>query len=198
MAIFNSEFRDKLKGKRIAILATEGFEEVELVKPQKALEHAGATVDVIAPKSGIKSNQIKAWDMTDWGGKIKADVELSTANSNNYDASHLPGGVMNPDHLRMDPQAVAFVKNFFIQSKPVSAICHAPWMLIEADVVRDKTVTSWPSLQADLRNAGAHWVDKEVVMDKNLVTSRKPDDLREFNKAMIDLFSHAIKHHVAA
>ena len=198
MAIFNSEFRDKLKGKRIAILATEGFEEVELVKPQKALEHAGATVDVIAPKSGIKSNQIKAWDMTDWGGKIKADVELSTANSNSYDALHLPGGVMNPDHLRMDPQAVAFVKNFFIQSKPVSAICHAPWMLIEADVVRDKTVTSWPSLQADLRNAGAHWVDKEVVMDKNLVTSRKPDDLREFNKAMIDLFSHAIKHHVAA
>ena len=198
MAIFNSEFRDKLKGKRIAILATEGFEEVELVKPQKALEDAGATVDVIAPKSGIKSNQIKAWDMTDWGGKIKADVELSTANSNSYDALHLPGGVMNPDHLRMDPQAVAFVKNFFIQSKPVSAICHAPWMLIEADVVRDKTVTSWPSLQADLRNAGAHWVDKEVVMDKNLVTSRKPDDLREFNKAMIDLFSHAIKHHVAA
>ena len=124
MAIFNSEFRDKLKGKRIAILATEGFEEVELVKPQKALEDAGATVDVIAPKSGIKSNQIKAWDMTDWGGKIKADVELSTANSNNYDASHLPGGVMNPDHLRMDPQAVAFVKSFLSKASryPLSAM----------------------------------------------------------------------------
>jgi protease I len=198
MAIFNSEFRDKLKGKRIAILATEGFEEVELVKPQKALEDAGATVDVIAPKSGIKSNQIKAWDMTDWGGKVKADVELSTANSSQYDALHLPGGVMNPDHLRMDPQAVAFVKSFFSEGKPVSAICHAPWTLIEADVVRGKTLTSWPSLQTDLRNAGAQWVDKEVVTDKNLVTSRKPDDIPAFNKAMIDLFSRTTAHPVAA
>jgi protease I len=113
MAIFNSEFRDRLKGRRIAILATVGFEEVELTKPKKALEDAGATVDIIAPKSGIKSDQIKAWDMTDWGGKVKVDVELSAANSSKYDGLHLPGGVMNPDHLRMDPQAVSFVKNFF-------------------------------------------------------------------------------------
>jgi len=198
MAIFNSEFRDKLKGKRVAILATEGVEEVELTKPKKALEDAGAKVDVIAPASGIKSHQIKAWDMTDWGGTIKVDVELSTASPSKYDALHLPGGVINPDQLRTDPEAVEFVKTFFKEGKPVAAICHGPWTLIEADVVRGKTMTSWPSLKTDLRNAGAQWVDREVVEDKNLVTSRKPDDLPAFTKAMIELFSHAAAHNAAA
>jgi len=198
MAIFNSEFRDKLKGRRVAILATEGVEEVELTKPKKALEDAGARVDVIAPASGIKSHHIKAWDMTDWGEEIKVDVELSDAKSSKYDALHLPGGVMNPDRLRVDPDAVAFVKSFFTDGKPVSCICHGPWTLIEADVVRGRTMTSWASLQTDLRNAGAQWVDREVVDDKNLVTSRRPDDIPAFNKAMIELFSQAAAHHAAA
>jgi protease I len=136
--------------------------------------------------------------MTDWGDEIKVDVELSAANSSKYDALHLPGGVMDPDRLRIDAQAVAFVKSFFNDGKPVAAICHAPWTLIEADAVRGKTMTSWPSLQTDLRNAGAKWVDREVVDDKNLVTSRKPDDIPAFNKAMIELFSRATAHHAAA
>lgn len=198
MAIFNSEFRDKLKGRRIAILATEGVEEVELTRPKKALEDAGAKVDIIAPRSGMKAQQIKVWDMTDWGETIKVNVELSAASSRKYDALHLPGGVMNPDHLRTDPEAVAFIKSFVSEGKPISAICHAPWTLIEADAVRGKTMTSWPSLQTDLRNAGAHWVDREVVEDHNLVTSRKPDDIPAFIKAMINLFSRATTHHAAA
>jgi len=136
--------------------------------------------------------------MTDWGGTIKVDVELYAASSSKYDALHLPGGVINPDQLRTDPEAVEFVKTFFKEGKPVAAICHGPWTLIEADVVRGKTMTSWPSLKTDLRNAGAQWVDREVVEDKNLVTSRKPDDLPAFNKAMIELFSHAAAHHAAA
>ena len=198
MSVFNTEFRDKLKGKHVAILATQGVEEIELTKPKKALEDAGAKVDVVAPRSGIKSGKIKAWDMTDWGDEIKVDVELSAANSGKYDALHLPGGVMDPDNLRTDAETVAFVKSFFNDGKPVAAICHAPWTLIEADAVRGKTVTSWPSLQTDLRNAGAQWVDREVVDDKNLVTSRKPDDIPAFNKAMIELFSRATAHHAAA
>ncbi len=198
MSVFNTEFRDKLKGKHVAILATQDVEEIELTKPKKALEDAGAKVDVVAPRSGIKSGKIKAWDMTDWGDEIKVDVELSAANSGKYDALHLPGGVMDPDHLRTDAEAVAFVKSFFNDGKPVAAICHAPWTLIEADAVRGKTMTSWPSLQTDLRNAGAKWVDREVVDDKNLVTSRKPDDIPAFNKAMIELFSRATVHHAVA
>jgi protease I len=197
MAIFNEEFRDKLKGRRVAILATEGVEEVELTKPKKALEEAGAKVDVIAPASGIKSHQIKAWDMTDWGGTIKVDVELSAASSSKYDALHLPGGVINPDSLRIDPKAVEFVKSFIKEGKPVASICHGPWTLIEADAVRGRTITSWPSLKTDLRNAGAQWVDREVVEDKNLLTSRNPNDIPAFNKAMIELFSHAAAHAAA-
>jgi protease I len=198
MSVFNTEFRDKLKGRHVAILATQGVEEIELTKPKKALEDAGAKVDVVAPRSGIKSGKIKAWDMTDWGDEIKVDVELSAANSDKYDALHLPGGVMDPDQLRTDAEAVAFVKSFFNDGKPVAAICHAPWTLIEADAVRGKTMTSWPSLKTDLRNAGAKWVDREVVDDENLVTSRKPDDIPAFNKAMIELFSRATVHHAVA
>jgi protease I len=196
MSIFDSVEHKKtgpLAGKRIAILATEGFEEVELTKPLKALNDAGATVEVIAPEAGIKSGEIRAWDMKDWGKKIEVDVKLDKADPNSYDALHLPGGVMNPDHLRQNPDAVAFVKHFFTAHKPVSAICHAPWMLIEAGVVRDRTLTSWPSLRTDLVNAGARWVDREVVVDGNLTTSRKPDDLPAFNEKIIQQFSAALQ-----
>jgi protease I len=199
MAIFNTEDRNKLKGRRIAILATKGVEEVELTKPKKALEDAGAKVDVIAPESGIRSGKIKAWDMTDWGDEIQVDIVLSNAKSGDYDALHLPGGVMNPDYLRREPKAVEFVHSFVTDRKPIAAICHAPWTLINAEGVSGKTLTSWPSLEADLRNAGATWVDREVVEDKNLVTSRKPDDIPAYNRSMIDLFSRAAKpHHAAA
>ncbi len=195
MSLFSSsdsnEKSGPLAGKRIAILATEGVEEVELTKPRKALEEAGATVDLIAPEAGIKDGQIKAWDMTDWGKKLDVDVKLSEADAGKYDALHLPGGAMNPDHMRQSPEAVNFVKQFFLAEKPVSAICHAPWVLIEADVVEGKTMTSWPSLRTDLLNAGAHWVDKEVVQDGLLTTSRKPDDIPAFNKAIIESFSKA-------
>jgi protease I len=193
MSIFeSSEEKQKtgpLAGKRIAILATEGFEEVELTEPLKALRDAGARVDVIAPEAGIHFGQIKGWDMTDWGKKVDVDVKLSDADSASYDALHLPGGLMNPDKLRLIPDAVSFIKSFFTAQKPVSAICHAPWLLIEAGVVKGRTLTSWPSLRTDLLNAEAHWVDKEVVVDGNLTTSRKPDDLPAFNRQIIEAFS---------
>ncbi|HZY61364.1 MAG TPA: type 1 glutamine amidotransferase domain-containing protein [Edaphobacter sp.] len=186
-----------LNGMRVAILATQGFEQVELTKPKEALEKAGAKVEVISPASGIKSGKIKGWNHTDWGDSIKSDVELSQAKESNYSALMLPGGVMNPDKLRMDPQAVAFVKSFVSAGKPIAAICHGPWTLIEADAVRGKTMTSWPSLQTDLRNAGAKWVDQEVAEDHGLVTSRKPDDLPAFNQRMIEVFGRAA-HRAAA
>jgi protease I len=197
MSTFDKEKSGKLNRIRVAIVATEGFEQAELFKPKEALEGAGAQVDVIAPKAGIKSGKIKGWDMTDWGDSVKVDVELSEAKEGNYDALLLPGGVMSPDKLRMDTQAVAFIKSFVTANKPIAAICHGPWTLIEADAVRGKTMTSWPSLQTDLRNAGAKWVDEEVVEDKGLVTSRKPDDLPAFNQRVIELFSKA-SHHAAA
>lgn len=198
MASVNNDDRSSLKGRRIAILATKGVEEVELTKPKKALEEAGARVDVIAPQSGIKNGKIRAWDMTDWGDDIPVDVMLSEANSGDYDALHLPGGVMNPDHLRLEPTAIDFVRSFVRDSKPIAAICHAAWTLIDAGGVRGHTMTSWPSLQTDLRNAGAEWVDREVVQDNGLVTSRKPDDIPAYNRAMIDLFSRGAVHNAAA
>jgi protease I len=195
MSIFDTnEKSGPLAGKRIAILATEGFEEVELTKPMEALKDAGAEVHVIAPEAGIKSGQIKGWDVSDWGKKIDVDVKLTDADASSYDALHLPGGVMNPDYLRQNIDAVAFVKSFFNADKPVSAICHAPWLLIEADVVEDRTLTSWPSLRTDLLNAGARWVDKEVVVDGNLTTSRKPDDIPAFNKQILEAFSKVPQH----
>ena len=197
MSTTNSSKSGKLNGVRVAILATQGFEQVELTESKAALEEAGAKVDVVSPKAGIKSGKIKGWNMTDWGESVKVDVELSDAKEGNYDALLLPGGVMNPDKLRMDPQAVAFVKSFFTASKPVAAICHGPWTLIEADVVRGRTMTSWSSLQTDLRNAGATWVDQEVTEDNGLVTSRKPDDIPAFNQRVIELFSKAA-HRAAA
>lgn len=174
-----------LQGKRVAILATDGFEQPELIEPRKALDDAGATTQVVSPKEG----KIRGWNHTDWGNEVPVDVELDSANPEDYHALLLPGGVMNPDRLRMNPKAVAFVKKFVEAGKPIAAICHGPWTLVEADAVRGHTMTSWPSIKTDLKNAGATWVDKEVVTDKNLVTSRKPDDIPAFNRAMIQLFA---------
>ena len=177
---------NKLSGKRIAILAADGVEQAELTEPRKALEAEGAKTELVSPAKG----QVQAFQHHDKGDKFPVDVALDTAKPTNYDALMLPGGVANPDQLRMLPKAVDFVRSFFDRAKPVAAICHAPWLLVEADVVRGKTLTSWPSLQTDIRNAGAKWVDREVVEDEGLVTSRKPDDIPAFNKKMIELFSH--------
>src|SRR5579864_4437329 len=150
---------DRLTGKKIAILVADGFEQVELLKPRQALDDAGARTLIVSPAG----KKVKGWNFKEWGEELKVDVLLDAANPNDFDTLHLPGGVMNPDHLRMIPTAVKFVRQFFDAGKPVAAICHAPWILIEADVVRGRTVTSWPSLKTDLANAGAQWVDEEVV-----------------------------------
>jgi protease I len=184
--------RNDLNGKRVAILATDGVEQVELTEPRKALDDAGATTIVVSPKEG----KIKAWQHDHWGDEIPVDRALSEANPADFDALMLPGGVMNPDHLRTDKQAVQFVKAFFQVGKPVAAICHGPWLLVEADVVRNRNLTSWPSLQTDIRNAGGDWVDREVVTDMGLVTSRKPDDIPAFNRKMVEEFAEGV--HTAA
>jgi len=182
-------FSGKLKGKRVAILATDGFEQSELMEPRKALEEAGAKTTVVSPKSG----QIKAWKDNEWGAKVNVDVTLDEAKADQFDALLLPGGVMNPDKLRMDRRAVQFARAFFDAGKPVAAICHGPWTLVEADVVKGRKLTSWPSLKTDIRNAGGTWVDSEVVNDKGLVTSRKPADIPAFNRKMIEEFAEG-KH----
>lgn len=178
----------RLDGKKVAILVADGFEQVEMTEPRKALEDAGAGTDLISPASG----KVKGWQHTKWGDEFPVDVPVDQATPDDYDALVLPGGVMNPDKLRMNDKAVHFVRAFFDAGKPVAAICHGPWTLIEAGVVRGRTVTSWPSLQTDLRNAGANWVDREVVTDSGLVTSRKPDDLPAFNRKMIEEFAEGI------
>jgi protease I len=178
----------KLNGKRVAILATDGVEQVELTEPRKALDDAGAKTTLIAPKSGT----IKAWQHDKWGDKLDVDLPLEQAQPGDFDALLLPGGVMNPDHLRQDKRAVQFVKEMFQSGKPIAAICHGPWMLVEAGVVRDRTLTSWPSLQTDIRNAGGDWVDREVTTDMGLVTSRKPDDIPAFNRKMIEEFVEGV------
>ena len=180
--------RNDLIGKRVAILATDGVEAAELIDPRNALDKAGAKTLLVSPKD----DKIKTWEHDHWGDDIPVDLPLAKANPEDFDALMLPGGVMNPDRLRMDKRAVDFVKRFFDEGKPVAAICHGPWLLVEADVVRDRTVTSWPSLQTDLRNAGADWVDREVVTDMGLVTSRKPDDIPAFNKKMIEEFTEGV------
>lgn len=176
---------NSLKGKKIAILATDGFEQVELTDPKKDLEDAGATVEVISLKSG----EIKGWDKTDWGKSVKVDKTVDQVKASDFDVLVLPGGQINPDKLRVDEKAVAFVKDFAQSGKPVAAICHGPWTLIEAGVVKGKTMTSWPSVKTDLKNAGANWVDKEVVQDGNFITSRKPEDIPAFSKAIIEYAS---------
>ncbi len=180
--------RNDLNGKRVAILATDGVEQMELTEPRKALDAAGATTIVVSPKEG----KLKGWHHGNWGDDIPVDRALSDANADDFDALLLPGGVMSPDRLRMDKQAVQFVKAFFHAGKPVAAICHAPWLLVEADVVRNPALTSWPSLQTDIRNAGGDWVDREVVTDMGLVTSRRPDDIPAFNQKMIEEFAEGI------
>ncbi|AXC14666.1 ThiJ/PfpI family protein [Acidisarcina polymorpha] len=177
----------QLQGKKIAIVATDGVEAVELTEPKKALEAAGAKVDVISLKAG----EIKGFNFDDPGPKIKVDKEIGQVKPEDYDNLVLPGGVANPDKLRTHPEVVKFVKSFFDAGKTVASICHGPWTLIEADVVKGRTLTSWPSLKTDITNAGGNWVDKEVVNDKGLITSRKPDDLPAFNKTMIEEFAHA-------
>jgi protease I len=177
-----------LTNKKVAILTEEGFEQVELTSPKEALEAAGAIVHIISPKSG----RIKAWDKTDWGIEVEVDKALNDANPDDYDALMLPGGVLNPDKLRQNKDAVAFVKSFLDSSKPIAAICHGPQMLIETGMMQGRKLTSYPSLQTDLKNAGAEWVDEEVVVDNGLVTSRKPDDLTAFNKKAIEEIAEGI------
>jgi protease I len=178
---------ENLKGKKVAILVADGFEEVELAQPRQALDDAGAKTVVVSPAKGF----VKGWNHTDWGKETKVDMPLSEAKADEFDALLLPGGVMNPDLLRREPQAVRLVRSFFDAGKPVAAICHGPWMLVEAGVVRGREVTSFPSIQTDLKNAGARWVDREVVVDGNLVTSRKPADIPAFNREMIKVFAKA-------
>jgi protease I len=174
-----------LTGKRVAILVADGFEQVELTEPRKALEEAGAEAVIVSPAKG----KVKGWNHVEWGETFNVDCPLEDARAEDFDALQLPGGVMNPDKLRLIPEAVAFVRAFFEATKPVAAICHAPWTLIEADVVRGRTLTSYPSVRTDLINAGARWVDEEVVVDQGLVTSRKPDDIPAFNRRMIEEFA---------
>jgi protease I len=180
---------EKLNGKKIAILATDGFEQAELIEPRKALNEAGAETKIISLKDG----RIKGWNHTDWGEEVAVDLNINNARAEEFDALVLPGGVINPDKLRMEPKAVAFVKSFFDANKPVGAICHGPWTVIEAGAAKGRKIASWPSLKTDLRNAGAEWVDSEAVTDGNLVTARKPDDLPAFNRALIELITTGVK-----
>lgn len=174
-----------LKGRKVAILVTDGFEQVELLAPRKALDEAGAQTSVVSPQD----KQVKGWNFTDWGETVPVDVPLAQAKPEQFDALLLPGGVINPDTLRMQPEAVAFVKAFVDAKKPIASICHGPWTLIEAGAVKGRRMTSWPSLRTDLTNAGAEWVDEEAVVDGNLVTSRNPDDIPGFSRAAIEAFA---------
>jgi len=174
-----------LAGRRVAVLATDGFEQSELEAPVEALKAAGAVVEIVSPKTG----EIQGWEHHDKGRTVAVDRALSSASDAGYDALVLPGGVINPDALRLEPQAIDFIRRFVVAKKPIAAICHGPWTLINAGGVDGKTMTSWPSLEADLKNAGANWVDREVVVDGGLVTSRKPDDLPAFSAKMIEAFA---------
>jgi len=178
-----------LNGKKVAILVADGFEQVEMTKPREALIEAGAEAKIVSPSSG----KIQGMNHADKGDKFDVDIELKDAQPEEFDALMIPGGLMNPDQLRSTDEALEFTRHFFENGKPVAAICHGPWVLIDAGVVRGRTVTSWPAIKTDLRNAGANWVDKEVVVDNGLVTSRKPDDIPAFNKKMVEEFGEG-KH----
>jgi protease I len=171
-----------LNGKKVAILVEDGFEQIELTSPKQALEQAGAQTQIVSPKQG----KVKGWEHTKWGQEFPVDVSIDQANANNFDALLLPGGVMNPDKLRTNQKAVQFVRSFFEQGKPVASICHGPWILAEADVIKGRKLTSYPSIKTDLKNAGGNWVDQEVVVDQGLVTSRSPDDLPAFNQKLVE------------
>ena len=185
---------ETLKGLKIAILVEDGFEQVEMVEPRKALDEAGAETRIVSPKN----EQVRAWNFTEWGDEFPVDVALDHAQPQDFDALLLPGGVLNPDTLRTEPNAVAFAKAFFDDGKPVASICHGPWTIIETGAAHGRRMTSWPSLKTDLTNAGADWVDQAVVVDQNLVTSRNPDDIPAFNPGMIELFSNACGRRDAA
>jgi protease I len=180
----------QLKGKKIAILATDGFEQSELLKPKSALDAEGAQTTLVSLKAGA----IKGWNEKNWGESVSVDMTVDEANQSDFDGLLIPGGVMNPDKLRMNPKAVAFARAFFDAGKPIAAICHGPWLLVEAGIVKDRTITSWPSLKTDIENAGGKWVDREVVTDSGLTTSRKPADIPAFNRAMIEEFAGANVH----
>jgi protease I len=183
----------ELKGKKIAFLtAQEGVEEVELTKPWEAVERAGAIPELIAPESG----EVQAFNHLDAASRFSVDKALEEARAGDYDAVVLPGGVANPDQLRTEPRAIDFLQTIFSEGKPVGVICHGPWTLVEADLVRDRTITSWPSLQTDIRNAGGEWVDREVVVDHGLISSRKPDDLPAFCAKIVEEFAEG--PHMAA
>ena len=182
--------KDTLKGRRIAILATDGFEQSELIEPKQLLEDAGAETVVIAPGG---KDKIKGWNHGEWGETVPVDLSLDKAGAGDYDALVLPGGVMNPDKLRLEEKAIDFIRDFGKTGRPLAAICHGPWTLIDAGLVEGKQVTSWPSLRTDLENAGAQWEDSEVVEDGNLITSRKPDDIPVFTNALI----HALQERPA-
>ena len=177
-----------LEGKKVAILVASGFEQSEMEKPRAALDAAGADTRLISPEA----DRVAGWGHKEWGDTFAVDVKLADARPDDYDALLLPGGVMNPDQLRMVPEAVEFVRSFFVAGKPVAAICHGPVMLIEADVAAGRRVTSYPSIKTDLINAGAEWVDEEVVVDQGLVTSRTPDDIPAFNEKMVEEFVEGI------
>jgi len=179
-----------LNGRKVAIFTEEGFEQVELTSPKQALEQAGATVHVISPKSG----KIKAWDKTNWGIEINVDKPLNEVSPDDYDALVLPGGVLNPDKLRQNKDAVAFASAFLDEGKPLAAICHGPQLLIETGMINGRRLTSYPSLQTDLKNAGADWIDEEVVVDNGLVTSRRPNDLEAFNRKTIEEIGEGVHH----
>ena len=179
---------------RIIILATDGFEQVELEIPLERLKAAGAKVDVVSVKEG----EIMGWNFTDWGRPVKVDRKVTDAKVDEYDALVLPGGQINPDLLRVEPDAVKFIRDFHDTGKPVAAVCHAPWLLIEADVIRGKRATSYHSIKTDVKNAGANWEDSEVVRDGNMITSRKPDDLPAFVDAIIQAVEGSPAHRTAA
>ena len=179
---------NKLDGKRVAVLVDNGFEQVEMTEPLAALRDAGADAVVVSPQNG----KVKGWKHTDWGDEFEVDVQLDSARADDFDALVLPGGQMNPDNLRLNRRAVEFARAFMDAGKPVAAICHGPWLLVEADVVRGRRMTSWPSIRTDLRNAGAEWVDEPVVVDSGLVTSRKPDDIPAFNRKMVEEIAEGV------
>ncbi len=185
MAEERARMEKKLTGKTVAIVVTDGVEQVELTEPKKALEDSGAVTRIVSPAR----EQVKAWNFTDWGDRFRVEVPVEDADPTQFDALLLPGGVMNPDRLRRNEHVLRFVRAFFEAGKPVAAICHGPWTLIDAGVVSGRRVTSFESIQTDLKNAGADWTNEEVVVDHGLVTSRKPDDIPAFNRKMIEEFA---------
>jgi protease I len=178
-----------LISRKVAIVVADGFEKVELTKPRKALERAGAKTYIVSPSR----DRVRSWNHGEWGKKFPVDCAIEDADPNAYDALLLPGGVINPDRLRLSEHAIAFVRHFVVSNKPVAAICHGPWMLVEANAVSGRTLTSWPSIKTDIQNAGGNWVDKEVVTDGNITTSRKPDDISAFNSRIVGEFAKYLR-----